>query len=139
MKKFLLSIIPALALVLIISSCSKDDNNNNNNNNPQTVQGTWTGTGQYGTTAGNPTYVFSINFKAGGTVEIVGNNSTAIDNAVGTWQMVADSVKATYKYASSSAIYRLSAKYSASSNVMVGTIGLDPVTTGIGIFTVTRQ
>lgn len=138
MKKFLLFLIPALALVFFISSCSKDDDNNNNNPNPQSVQGTWTGTGQYGS-AGNPTYIFSINFKAGGTVEIVGNNSTAIDNAVGTWQMVQDSVKATYKYASSSAIYVLKGKYTVGATVMAGTIGLDPAASGIGTFTVTKQ
>ncbi len=138
MKKFLLFLIPAIALVLFISSCSKDDDNNTNPP-PQTVQGTWTGTGQYGTGGGNPSYVFSINFKAGGTVEIVGNNSTAIDNATGTWEMVADSVKATYKYASSSAIYKLSGKYTVGATVMAGTIGLNPVTTGQGIFTVTKQ
>jgi hypothetical protein len=137
MKKFLFLLIPAVALVLFVTSCSKDDDNTPNN--PQTVQGTWTGTGQYGSGAGNPTYVFSINFKAGGTVDIVGATNTNIDNAVGTWQMVGDSVQAKYTYATSSAVYKLSGKYSASSNVMVGTIGLDPLTAGVGIFTVTRQ
>jgi hypothetical protein len=125
-------------VVLLVSSCSKDDDNNNNPNN-QNVVGTWNGTGQYGTGGGNPTYAFTLNFKADGTVDIVGNNSVGIDNATGTWQMVADSVKATYKYAASSAIYRLSAKYTAGASVMTGTIGLDPVTSGQGIFTVTKQ
>ena len=124
-------------LALFVTSCSKDDTNQQQANS--TVQGTWTGTGQYGTGGGNPTYAFTIKFNAGGTVNITGNNNTAIDVATGTWQMVADSVRATYRYASSSAIYLLSGKFSASSNVMVGTIGLDPVTTGVGIFTVTRQ
>ncbi len=136
MKKILFSLIPALAMVFLITSCSKDDTNNNTGS--ATAQGNWTGTGQYGTSGGNPTYAFTLNFKADGTVAITGNNNTAIDVATGTWQMVADSVRATYKYAASSAIYVLSGKYSASSNVMVGTIGLSPVTTGIGIFTVTR-
>ena len=136
MKKNLLLLIPALALVFFVTSCSKDDTTTPANATPQ---GRWVGTGQYGTSGGNPTYVFSINFKAGGTVEIVGNNTTAIDNAIGTWQMVQDSVKATYTYAASSANYTLSAKYSSSSNVMVGTIGLTPATSGVGIFTVTRQ
>lgn len=138
MKRNLFFLIPAFLITsLFTTSCNNDDNNN-----PpppaSTPQGTWTGTGQYGTGPGNPTYVFSLNFKAGGTVDIVGNNNTGIDNATGTWALVADSVKATYKYTSSSAIYRLSGKFSTSSNVMIGTIGLDPVTTGVGIFTVSR-
>jgi hypothetical protein len=136
MKKLLFTIIPALALLCLITSCSKENTNNTSN---ATAQGTWKGTGQYGTSGGNPTYVFTLNFKAGGTVEIIGDNSTAIDNATGTWQMVQDSVKATYTYAASSATYSLSAKYSYSSNVMVGTIGLTTATSGVGIFTVTRQ
>lgn len=135
MKKLLFPLIPALALVFFITSCSKDDTNNTSNT---TVQGRWAGTGQYGTSGGNPTYVFTLHFKADGTVEITGDNSAGADVATGTWQMAADSVKATYKYASSSAVYTLSGKYSASSNVMVGTIGLNPLTTGVGIFTVTR-
>jgi Tfp pilus assembly protein PilV len=136
MKKILFTLIPALALVFLITSCSKDDTNSNTS--AATVQGTWTGTGQYGTSGGNPTYVFTLNFKANGTVDITGDNSVGIDLATGTWQMVADSVKATYKYAASSAIYTLSGKYTSGSTVMNGTIGLSPVTTGIGIFTVTK-
>ncbi len=134
-KSFIL--IPAIVLALFVTSSSKDDTPPSATNT--TAAGTWVGTGQYGTSGGNPTYVFSLTFKANGTVDITGNNNAAIDVATGTWQMVADSVKATYKYASSSAIYKLSGKFSASSNIMIGTIGLDPVTTGIGIFSVTRQ
>jgi hypothetical protein len=137
MKKNIFFLIPGLALTLFISSCSKDDTTAATT--PATAQGTWVGTGQYGTSGGNPTYVFSMNLKADGTVDIVGNNSVAIDNATGTWALVADSVKATYKYASSSAIYKFSGKYSTSSAIMIGTIGLDPVTSGVGIFTVTKQ
>jgi hypothetical protein len=137
MKRNLFILIPALALVFLVASCSKEDTNPPASN--PTAQGNWTGTGQYGTSGGNPTYVFTINLKAGGTVDIVGDNSVGIDNATGTWQMVGDSVKASYRYAASSANYTLAAKYSASSNVMVGTIGLSPATTGTGLFSVTRQ
>ncbi|MFZ1371470.1 MAG: hypothetical protein WAR78_13865 [Ferruginibacter sp.] len=136
MKKSLLLLIPALAMVFLISSCSKDDPT------PPpaaTPEGTWVGTGQYGTGTGNPTYAFTLTFKANGTVDIIGNNNAAIDNATGTWALVQDSVKATYTYVSASATYSLSAKYSASSNLMVGTIGLATATTGIGTFSVTRQ
>ena len=134
MKRNLFLLIPALAMVFFLSSCSKDDTTTT-----ATPEGTWAGTGQYGTTAGNPTYAFTINFKANGTVNITGNNNAAIDVATGTWQIVADSVRAAYRYAASSADYTLSGKFSAGSNVMVGTIGLGTATTGVGLFTVTRQ
>ena len=137
MKKNLFMMIPALAMVFLISSCSKSDSTTTTTNT--TPAGTWSGTGQYGTTAGNPTYAFTINFKANGTVDITGNNSTAIDVATGTWAIVADSVKAYYRYAGSSADYTLSGKYTAGSTLMVGTIGLGTSTTGVGLFSVTKQ
>ena len=138
MKKTLLLASFGLATIFFAASCSKDDSNTSNPNNA-TVQGTWSGTAQYGTTAGNPTYAFTITFKANGTVDIIGNNSAAIDNATGTWAMVQDSVRATYTYFSSSATYTLSGKFSSTSNVMAGTIGLGSSTTGVGLFTVARQ
>ena len=137
MKKNLFMLIPALAVVFFISSCSKSDSTNTTTNT--TPVGTWSGTGQYGTTAGNPTYAFTISFKGDGTVDITGNNTTAIDYATGTWQMVGDSVRAAYRYAASSADYTLSGKFTAGSNLMVGTIGLGTTTTGVGLFSVTRQ
>jgi hypothetical protein len=136
MKRNLFFLIPALATVFFLSSCSKDDTPPPATATPQ---GTWVGTGQYATVFGGPTYPFTLTFKANGTVDIIGNNSTAVDNATGTWQIVQDSVKATYAYVSSSAIYTLSGKFSAGSNVMVGTIGLSPATTGVGLFSVTKQ
>ena len=136
MKRNLFFLIPVLALTLFVTSCSKDDPATPPATSPQ---GTWNGTGQYGTTPGGPSYVFVLKLNANGSVNITGNNSTAIDVATGTWQLVQDSVKATYTYAASSATYSLSAKYSASSNIMVGTIGLATATTGVGLFSVTRQ
>lgn len=136
MKKSLFALIPAIAMVFLITSCSKEDTT------PApaaTPVGAWAGTGQYGTGAGSPSYAFTLTFKANGTVDIVGNNSTAIDNATGTWAIVADSVKATYTYVSSSATYTLSGKFSSSSNLMVGTIGLTTATSGVGLFSVARQ
>ena len=135
MKRNLFLLIPALTMVFFLSSCSKDDTTTTTS----TPEGTWAGTGQYGTTAGSPTYAFRLTFKSNGTVDITGNNNAAIDVATGTWQIVADSVRAAYKYAASSADYTLSGKFSAGSNVMVGTIGLGTATTGVGLFTVTRQ
>lgn len=136
MKKNLFILIPALVMVFFITSCSKDDTTTTANSTPT---GTWVGTGQYGTTAGNPTYAFRLTFKANGTVDIVGNNNTAVDNATGTWQVVQDSVKATYTYVSATAQYTLSGKFSSNSNVMVGTIGLGISTAGVGLFSVTKQ
>lgn len=135
MKKNLLMLIPVLAMVFLISSCSKDDTTTTN----QTPEGTWIGTGQYGTTPGNPTYVFKLTFKANGVVDIVGNNNTAVDSATGNWALVQDSVIATYTYISATAQYTLSGKFTAGSNVMAGTIGLGTTTTGVGLFSVTRQ
>ena len=135
MKRNLFLLIPALAMVFFLSSCSKDDATTTTS----TPEGTWAGTGQYGTTAGSPAYAFRLTFKSNGTVDIVGNNSTAADNATGQWQVVQDSVRATYIYLSATAQYTLSGKFPAGSNVMVGTIGLSPNTTGVGLFSVTKQ
>ncbi len=136
MKKSLLFAMLGLTVVLFGTSCKKDENTGSNGTS---LEGTWTGSGQYGTAAGNPTYVFSLTFKANGTVDITGNNNAAIDNATGTWVMVQDSVKATYTYAAASATYTLSGKYSSTSNLMVGTIGLGTSTAGVGLFSVTKQ
>jgi len=137
MKINFFAILPAFIIVFFVSACSKSDTVNPPA--PVTVEGTWNGTGQYGTAPGGATYAFTVTFKANKTVEITGNNSTAIDNATGTWTLVADSVQATYMYVSSSAVYTLSGKYSSSSNVMAGTIGLGTATTGVGIFSITKQ
>ncbi|MBL0182800.1 MAG: hypothetical protein IPP96_11110 [Chitinophagaceae bacterium] len=136
MKKSSLFAMLGLTIVLFGTSCKKDDNTGSTGTG---AQGTWSGTGQYGTSAGGPTYVLSLTFKANGTVDITGNNNTAIDNATGTWVMVQDSVRATYTYAAASATYTLSGKYSSTSNLMVGTIGLGTATTGVGLFSVTKQ
>jgi hypothetical protein len=136
MKKNLFFLIPAFILVLFTASCSKEDTQQPPTNT--TPEGKWTGTGEYGTTGGNPTYAFTMTFKANGTVDITGDNSTGIDVATGTWALVQDTVKATYIYTGSSASYTLAAKFSASSNTMVGKIGLTPLTTGVGLFTVKR-
>lgn len=136
MKKSLFALIPALAILFLIASCKKDETT------PApapTPVGTWSGTGQYGIGPGNPTYAFTLTFKANGTVDIIGNNNAATDNATGTWAIVQDSVKATYTYVSGTAQYTLSGKYSSTSNLMVGTIGLGITTTGVGTFSVTRQ
>jgi hypothetical protein len=130
-----LIIFSTIFVMLGFASCKKDDS-------PAaaaTPQGKWTGNAQYGTTPGNPTYFFSMDLKANGSVDIVGNNNTTADNATGNWALVQDSVKITYTYVTGTITYSLAGKYSAGSNVMVGTIGYGLSTTGAGLFTVTRQ
>jgi hypothetical protein len=136
MKKNLLLAMLGLTIVLFTASCSKSDPAPVGSTSPE---GVWVGTGQYGTTPGGSSYAFTVTFKANGVVDLTGNNNAAIDHATGTWSMVQDSVKATYTYAASSATYTLSGKYAATSNLMVGTIGLGTSTTGIGLFSVTKQ
>ncbi len=121
MKKNSIFTILGLAFVLFTVSCSKSDPTPAPNN---TSAGKWNGTLQYGTSGGNTPYLLSLNFKAGGTVDIVGYNGVATDTGTGTWQVVADSVRATFSYIASSAIYTLSGKYSLNSNIMAGTFGL---------------
>ncbi len=136
MKRILCLFVTTFVFIHVITSCSKENTPTAPSLSPV---GTWIGTGQYGNTLGNPTYVFSLTFKSNGTIDILGNNSTGIDNATGTWQLVQDSVKAFYKYTGSSANYTLSAKYVSTSTSLVGTIGLETATTGVGLFSVIRQ
>ena len=136
MKRKLLFVIPALALVLLAASCSKDDPATQSN---VTVVGKWMGTGQYGTAAGSPTYPFTLTFKTDGSVDIIGNNNAGPDTGNGTWQLVQDSVQGTFSYSAGTALYKYSGKFSTSSNVIVGTIGLGASSTGIGLFSVTKQ
>ena len=130
-----LIIFSTIFLILGFASCKKDDS-------PAaavTPQGKWTGTAQYGTTPGNPTYFFSMDLKANGSVDIVGNNNTTADNATGNWALVQDSVKITYTYNIGTITYSLSGKYSAGANIIAGTIGYGLATSGAGLFSVTRQ
>ncbi len=55
MKSNLFFLIPALTLALFITSCGKNDPVTPLATSPQ---GTWNGTGQYGTAPGGPLYVF---------------------------------------------------------------------------------
>lgn len=137
MKKYLSILVAGFALILFLNSCGKEDTQTTNQ---ATVVGTWSGTGQYGTVpGGSPTYTFTLTFKADGTVNIIGDNNTGPDTGTGTWAMVQDSVQCVYTYTAGSAFYKLSGKFSSVSNTMAGTIGLGSSTTGVGIFTVTRQ
>ena len=128
--------LTALLIGFSIISCKKDDATNTA---PASPQGKWVGTAQYGTSPGGTPYFFSLNLKADGTVDIVGNNNTAADNATGNWALVQDSVKVTYTYVTGTITYSLAGRYSASSNTMTGTIGFGLQTSGSGLFNVNRQ
>ena len=125
------------AFTIFLGGCKKSDTTSTPTN--ASVVGTWMGTGQYGTTSGTPTYPFTLTFKANGTVDVVGNNSTAADTGTGTWTLTGDVLTASYIYVSSSAAYSISGRFSASLTTMTGTIGLGSSTTGVGLFSVTKQ
>lgn len=130
-----LIILSSFLMILVITSCKKDDTNSN----ATSPEGKWVGHAQYGTSPTDPTYYFSMNLKANGMVDIVGNNNAFADNASGNWALVQDSVKITYTYMSAVITYSLAGKYSVNSNTMSGTIGFGLQTAGSGLFTVNRQ
>jgi hypothetical protein len=137
LKKKLFFLAAAFTIIIFSPACKKTDTQATPSGT--TPVGTWVGTGQYGTAAGNPTYPFTLAFKANGTIDIIGNNSTATDNATGTWQLTGDVLTAAYRYVGSTADYTLSGRFSASLTTLVGTIGLGTATTGVGLFSVTKQ
>ncbi len=135
MKKKLFLPLLALAVMIISASCSKSDTQPAGNN--VSIDGKWVGT--YNNGAGGPANYFALTFKSGGALVVHANNSLIPDVANGTWTLVADSIKASYTYTGSSAIYSMSAKYSSSSNIMIGTVGLSPDVAGEAVFSVTKQ
>ncbi len=128
---------PLLALIafLSINSCSKSAPE------PATttvsLDGKWVGT--YNNGAGGPANYFALTFKSGGALVVHANNSLIPDVANGSWAMVSDSIKATYSYSGSSAVYSLAAKFTGTSTLLSGTVGLSPATTGEAVFTVNKQ
>ena len=132
MKKNIFFAILGLTLVLFAASCSKSDPTPVTNSS---AEGIWTGGYSYG----GPSYYFLLNLKAGGALVVEANSSTSPDIANGTWSLVADSVRATFTYiGGASGTYSLAGKYSTSSKIMNGTLGLGTNTTGVGTFSVTR-
>lgn len=123
-------------LVLLEGACSKSETTPPPSSS-YSLEGKWVGT--YNNGAGGPVNYFALTFKSGGAVVVHANNSLTPDVANGTWVQVADTIKATYSYTGSSAIYAMAAIYSSSSNVMTGTVGLSPVVTGEAVFSVTKQ
>lgn len=135
MKKKLFFAIPILAILLFTASCSKSDTPPPPGGS--SPEGKWTGGHHNG--IGGPIFDFSLNLKANGVLEVSDNSVSVVDIANGSWNLVADSVRATYTYAGTSATYSLAGKYTTSSNIMNGTIGSGTSTTGAGVFSVTKQ
>lgn len=136
MKKKLFLPLLALTAMFIAASCSKSDTQPSN---PATVSldGKWVGT--YNNGAGGPVNYFALTFKSGGVLVVHANNSLIPDVANGSWTIVADSVKASYTFTGSSAVYSMAAGYTGTSGNMAGTVGLSPSVTGEAVFSVTKQ
>ena len=134
MKRKIFSYAFILAALWVFTSCSKSDTQP-----PATItlDGKWIGT--YHNGAGGPVNYYALTFKSGGALVVHANNSLTPDVANGTWTLSSDSVKASYSYTGSSAIYSMAAKYTGSSNIMAGTVGLSPAVTGEAVFSVTKQ
>lgn len=137
MKKRFISLTTGI-LTLLLFSCSKSTTET-----PAPVyslEGKWTGSFNNG--AGGPANYFALTFKsggAGGALVVHANNSLTPDVANGTWTLAGDSLSATYSFTGSSAIYSLAARYNIHSNILTGTVGLSPATTGEAVFSVTKE
>ena len=134
MKKNLLLLIPALALVFFVTSCSKSDTTPPANN---TAEGKWTG--GYNNNIGGPVNYLAVIFSAGNAVRIEANSPTVPDIANGTWSIVGDSIIAHYTYAATATSFSLAGKYNSSSNLINGTIGIGSNTSGSYVFSVTKN
>jgi hypothetical protein len=140
MKKSLIIAVLGLTTLLFAASCSKSGSAYSSPPPPPggaTPQGNWIGGHHNG--FGGPVFYFALNLQAGGVLVVSDNSAITPDIANGTWTLVADSVRATYTYTGSSAIFSLAGKYTTTSNIMIGTIGSGTSTTGAGVFSVTKQ
>ena len=135
MKKNLFFAIPVLSMVFLLASCLKSDPGPAASQNG--AQGNWVGT--FTNSPGGPANFYGINLKSNGAIVVSSNSATTPNIANGTWSLVADSVKATYTYVGGSATYSLAGKYSSTSNIMIGTIGVGTTTSGEAVFSVTKE
>lgn len=136
MKKNLFIATLGLAIVFFAASCSTSGTVDPPAGGTS-PQGNWTGNRSNG--IGGPAFYFALNLQANGVLTVSDNSAVTPDIANGTWNLVADSVRATYTYTGSSATYSIAGKYTTTSNVMNGTIGPGTSTTGAGVFSVTKQ
>ncbi len=134
MKNLFLLLI-TVSTVFLVSSCKKSD--------PLAteykLEGKWVGsyTPNLGGGAGG---YFALTFKSGGMLLVEANNATTPDIANGTYQLDPDSLRASFVYSIGIGVtYLISGKYTANSNIILGTMGIRPSSTDVGTFTVTRQ
>ncbi|MGB5006204.1 MAG: hypothetical protein WBO39_04655 [Ferruginibacter sp.] len=133
MKKNLLLLIPALALVFFVASCSKDDTPPPAN----TTEGKWNGT--YTLNGGGAPAYFSVNFKSGGALDVAANNATTPDLGTGSYTVAGDSVKGTFTYTVGiGIIYNFAGKYSSGNSVITGSIGISPSYSDNATFSITK-
>ena len=135
MKRSLVIAVLGLTSILFAASCSKSGTT------PPPPGGTspegkWVGNR---TGVGGPTFYFALDLRANGVLVVSDKSDITPDIANGIWSLVADSVRATYTFAGTSTTYSIAGKYSTTSNIMNGTIGLEANTTGQGVFSVTKQ
>jgi hypothetical protein len=133
MKKSLLLLIPALAMVFFVASCSKEDTPPAN-----TTEGKWNGT--YTLNGGGSPGYFSLNFKSGGALDVAANNATTPDLGTGTYTVAGDSVKGQFTYTVGiGIIYLFAGRYSSNNSVITGTIGISPSYNDNATFSITKQ
>ncbi len=128
--------ILGLAAILFAASCSKSGTTDPPPGGTS-PQGNWVGNRHNG--IGGPVFYFVLNLQANGVLVVNANSAVSPDIANGTWSLVADSVRATYTFVGTSTTNSLAGKYSTTSNIINGTIGLETSTTGAGVFSVTKQ
>lgn len=134
MKKKLLILLPALAMLFFVTSCSKEDTQPQTNTTPE---GKWNGT--Y-TPVGGTASFFSINFNTGGTLTVEANSTTTPDLATGTYTVVGDTIQGTFTYTIGiGIIYNFKAAYTSGSTAINGTIGISPSYVDNATFTLTKQ
>lgn len=132
--KNLLLLLSAFFTVVFISSCNKSDPAAPAYN----LEGKWTGT--YTNSGGGTPSYFALTFQSGGILMVEANNVAAPDIANGTYQLDPDSLRASFIYTTGIGVnYRIAGKYVSSSNIISGTMGINPSYTNIGVFTVTKQ
>lgn len=134
MKKNLFILIPAFIIVWCFAACTKEDTQATS----YPIEGKWKGS--YLFNSGGAANYFLLDFKSGGVLAVEANSTTSPELATGTYTVSGDSVKGTFIYTVGIGVnYKFAGKYTSSSNVINGTIGISPSYTDNASFTVTKQ
>lgn len=134
MKKNVLIAIAGLLIFSVTVSCTKSDPAPQSNGS---IEGQWVG---LNTAPVGPSRYLSLTFNSGGSLLVNANNSTTPDVGTGTWAISGDSVRATFTYTTSAGgTFSLAGKYVVNATTMDGTIGSGSNTSGLSIFSTTKQ